>query len=352
MLALEGADAWAVNWDSSKQVLEVLRERDLELTDTDEGTLAAHAERDPMIPTLLEYREAARRTTTYGSDFLALVHPVTGRIHPDWFQLGSEAGRMSCKKPNLQQIPRETAYRACFRASEGRVLVKCDYSQIELRIAAEIAGDERMIAAYAAGQDLHTLTARTVLGREQVAKSDRQASKAINFGITYGMGARRLRLNALTNNGVELSEEDAERFRERFFETYPGLRAWHRRQPDHAIATRTLGGRRRLNIKRFTDKLNSPVQGTGADMLKAAMGRLFETRRQVPGSRLVLAVHDELVVEVRESLAEEAKAWLERCMRDAGQELLKKVPVEVEGQVARTWAGDDAGGAEARAEAA
>ena len=104
---------------------------------------------------MLDYREAAKKVGTYGLDFLKHVHPTTGRVHADWHQLGSRAGRMSCSKPNLQQVPRDRAYRACFRPADGRALVKADFSQIELRIAAEIANDERLIAAYAAGEDVH-----------------------------------------------------------------------------------------------------------------------------------------------------------------------------------------------------
>lgn len=273
MLPLQGLPPREVNWSSPEQVRALLRERGLDLPSTKEEVLVEHLDEDPLIPVLLEHREWAKRVGTYGREFLKHVHPLSDRIHPDWFQLGSDAGRMSARSPNLQQVPRDPAYRACIRAPAGRVLVKADYSQIELRIAAELAPDRRLLAAFASAVDVHSLTAQQVMGRQEVSRADRQAAKAVGFGLTYGMGATGLRRYAKASYGVEMTEEDAAAYRERFFEAYSGLRAWHRRQPGHAIATRTLGGRRSQAIVRHTHKLNSPVQGTGADMLEAAMGR-------------------------------------------------------------------------------
>src|SRR5262249_44950623 len=145
----------------------------------------------------------------------------------------------------------------------GRVLVKADYSQIELRIAAEIAGDRRMLTAYQRDADLHELTAATVLGRANgtVQAADRQAAKALNFGLVYGMGAARLRQHAADGYGLVLTERQAARYRADFFCTYRGLARWHAEQPREPIDTRTLAGRRRLGVEAFTEKLNSPVQG-------------------------------------------------------------------------------------------
>lgn len=329
----------ACGWSSREQVLELLKERGLELPDLRRETIAEHLDRDPLLPLLLEHSELIGRTTTFGERFLDRVHPRTGRLHGDFHQLGADSGRIACRKPNVQNIPREAAYRACFRAPEGRLLVKTDFSQIELRIAAELAPDERMVAAYAAGEDLHALTARLVLGRSEVSKSDRQASKALNFGLAYGMGAPSLRARALADFGVELSPEEAKCFRARFFETYRGLRAWHRRQPEGEVETRTLAARRRLGVSRFTEKLNTPVQGTGADGLKLALGALFETRQRLPSARPVLTVHDEIVVECDAQDAEAVRDWLESSMRGGMGSLLQRVPVEVESQIGRDWAG-------------
>ena len=329
-----------VNWESAPQVLRLLREAGLDLPNTAEEALLAHRDH-PLVSNLLTFREAAKRCGTYGLNVLADVHPATGRIHADWRQIGAASGRMACTKPNLQNVPRTPAYRACFKAPEGRVLVKADYSQIELRIAAEIAGDQRMLDAYQRGEDVHAVTARLVLGKQEVTKEDRQAAKALNFGLIYGMGAATLRQHAASGYGVHLTEEEAQRFREAFFRAYPGLRRWHRSQPEGEIETRTLAGRRRLNVARYTEKLNTPVQGTGADGLKAALALLWETRDRCPSAVPVLAVHDELVLECDEQDAETARQWLTDCMRRGMAAFLRRVPVAVEARIARDWSGGE-----------
>ena len=252
---------------------------------------------------------------------------------------------MSCTRPNLQQIPRDPAYRACFRPPDGRVLVKADYSQIELRVAAEIAGEPRMLEAYRSGEDLHTVTAAAVLGRSNgsVTKEDRQAAKALNFGLIYGMGPDRLREHAATEYGVTLSAREAGTFRSAFFRTYPGLRRWHESQPTGAVETRTLAGRRRLSVTTFTRKVNTPVQGSAGDGLKAALALLWETRDRCPSAVPVLCVHDEIVVECDVGDAERAHDWLVDSMRRGMESVLERVPVVVEATSAADWSGAEVG---------
>ncbi len=303
-----------------------------------EATLRAEADRHPLLAAILAYREVVKRTSAYGLAFLNHLHPVTSRVHANYRQIGAATGRMSCSAPNLQNIPRDPAYRTCFRPPAGRVLVKADYSQVELRIAAQLSGDAGMREAFRRGDDLHALTARAVLGREP-NKADRQLAKALNFGLVYGMGARTLREYARTGYGVDLTETEAKRFRERFFAAYPGLQAWHRRQPPATTVTRTLAGRRRLEVNRFTDKLNSPIQGTGADVLKQALARLWTHRSAVPSAVPVLAVHDEIVIEVDAGEAEAAAKWLRGHMEAAGQGVVPDVPIAVEVAVVADWSG-------------
>ena len=170
-------------------MLRVLRDREHDIRSTDEATLRALGTSDPLAGLLLRYRDASKRASAYSVEFAAEhVHAVSGRVHADFLQIGATSGRMACSKPNLQNVPRDPSYRPCFRPPEGRVLVKADCSQIELRIAAELARDERLLAAYAAGDDVHELTAAAVLGRGDgaVTKEDRQAAKALNFGLLYG----------------------------------------------------------------------------------------------------------------------------------------------------------------------
>jgi DNA polymerase-1 len=327
-------------WDSAQDTKAMFQALGFAVEDTADETLAKIDH--PIAAKLRDYRAATKRTGTYGRAWTKHIS-ADGRVYPRWNQTGSEAGRMSCADPNLQQIPRDRAYRRCVMAPPGRVLIKADYSQIELRIAAKVSGDKALLDAYMRGEDVHTQTARRVLGKQNVTKEDRQLAKALNFGLLYGMGTERFRENAAAEYGLDLSEEQAGRYRDAFFRAYPGLRAWHRsvgRTGDAAIDTRTLARRRRVGVTRFTEKLNTPVQGTGADGLKLALALLWERRDQAPGASPVLAVHDEIVVEADEGRADAAAAWLKAAMVDAMAPLIAPVPVEIEVQVARTWAGD------------
>jgi DNA polymerase-1 len=228
--------------------------------------------------------------------------------------------------------------------------VKADYSQIELRIAAKISGEERMLAAFAAGQDIHTITARSITEKEQVSKEDRKLAKAVNFGLLYGMGPAGLRHYARGSYGVEMTARETERYWRSFFETYPALKAWHDREyrelKKGSTETRTLTGRRRTGVTKLTERLNSPVQGTGADGLKLALAYLWERRHECPRAQPILAVHDEIVVECDEKEVEKALAWLKQAMIDGMEEVVNglkadspPVPIEVEAKASETWEG-------------
>jgi DNA polymerase-1 len=239
-------------------------------------------------------------------------------------------------------VPRDPRYRRCFVAPPDRVLVKADYSQLQLRIAAKIADERRMLDAYARGEDLHTLTARQLTGKAEVTKADRQLAKAVNFGLLFGLGARGLRGYAKSNYGLDLSEAEAQRYRKAFFAAYPALANWHRRAgSSQANECRTLAGRRRLLDEKtpYTHRLNTPVQGTEADGAKLALALLGERRGQCPGAFPVLFVHDEIVVECDQGQADAVAAWLKAAMVEAMAPLIEPVPVEVEVNVAQTWGG-------------
>ena len=276
---------------------------------------------------------------TYGKGWLKFVHPETNRIHADWKQIGAESGRMSCRKPSLQNLPREkTGYRACFVAPPGRVLIKADYSQIELRLVAEMANDKEMIKAFNEGQDLHKLAGERIIG--DLGNKDPSAVRAIgkvaNFGLTFGMGAKRLASYAKDDWGVSLTVEQATETRNAYFEAFPALRSWQYRQGKEQI-TKTLTGRRRVVGDKYTLALASPVQGSGADGLKLALALLWGT--PAPDDCFpILAVHDEIVVEAPKDKANEAAEWLETAMKTGMQEILREVPVEVEVTIGETYA--------------
>lgn len=333
---LPGISSW--NWDSPADVKQAFAIVGVTTDSTRDDTLAEIDH--PLASALRNYRALQKRSSTYGAEWLKYV--VDGRVYAKWWQIGADSGRMSCSSPNLQNLPRDVRYRKCFIAPPGKLLVKADYSQIELRIAAKVANESTMIEAFRRGDDLHTLTAKQILGKEQVTKGDRQLAKALNFGLLYGMGAPALRSYAKTNYGVELSEQQAREYRNAFFQTYPGLAAWHRavgRTGNEAIEGRTLVGRRKLGITHFTERLNMPVQGSGADGLKLALALLWERRDQCPGAVPVMAVHDEIVIECDADHADAAAAWLKQAMIDAMTPLVRPVPVEVEVKVEETWGG-------------
>ena len=333
------------NWNSWQQVLKSFGLLGVALPDTKEETLSRCDH--PLATVLLQYRKTTKILGTYGPSLLEKVEE-DGRIYASWWQIGAGTGRMACSNPNLQNLPSEARKRV--RAPEGRMLVKADYSQIELRIAAKISGEERMLRAFAAGQDIHTITARNITGREQVSKEDRKLAKAVNFGLLYGMSPAGLRLYARGGYGVEMTSKEAERYWRGFFKTYPGLKAWHDREyrefKKGGTKTRTLTGRRRTGITKLTERLNSPVQGTGADGLKLALALLWERRDECPGAVPILAVHDEIVVECDQDQAEEIEAGLKKAMIDGMDEVVNRlkadgpsVPIEVEAESGRTWTG-------------
>jgi DNA polymerase I-like protein with 3'-5' exonuclease and polymerase domains len=339
--SLPGMSRW--NWDSNQDVARVLELLGFQVEDTTDETLAVIDH--PFAQKLREYRHARWLDSTYGHDFLRHVAEEDRRVYADWNQLGNVAGRSSCSGPNLQQIPRDGRYRRCFVAPPGRVIVKADFAAAHLRIAAKIANESKMIEAFRAGQDLHRLTARALLGKEEIGKQDRQLAKAVAFGLLYGMGAKGLRVYAKQSYGVDMTPEEAGRHKRTFFATYPGLATWHRRTASgkaRQTETRTLTGRRRLLDKKtpLMHRLNSPVLGTEADAAKLALTLLWERRQQCPSARPVAFVHDEIVVEADAGQADAAAAWLRQAMLDAMAPLLDPVPVEVEVSVGRTWGGD------------
>jgi DNA polymerase-1 len=337
---LPGMEGW--NWDSTTaDVPRAFAALGITLDDTKEETLAGVDH--PLARALLEYRGASKRANTYGRTW-ADAHVTDGRVYATWNPCQAKTGRMSCSRPNLQQVPRDAAYRRCFVARAGHVLVKCDFSQIELRIAAKVTGDTRMLAAYRSGEDLHALTAARFLGvaPDAVTKEARQMAKPVNFGAIYGLGPRSLRLKARAEYGKDMTEAEAKGFLDAFFREFAGVRVWHNRlKRQRATEVRTLGGRRVVvEPDQFHGaKANYVIQGTGGDGLKRALVLLWDRRAECPHAEPVLAVHDEVVLEVPKAGAERAKAWLERCMVDAMAPLIDPVPVEVESTVGRTWGG-------------
>ncbi|GIW23914.1 DNA polymerase I [Meiothermus sp.] len=300
-----------------------------------------------IIDRILAYRELTKLKNTYLDPLPKLIHPKTGRLHTRFNQTGTATGRLSSVDPNLQNIPVRTEIgrriRKAFRAAPGMKLIVADYSQIELRVLAHLSGDENLIRVFREGQDIHTQTAAWMFGLEppQVGPEQRRAAKTINFGVLYGMSAHRL------SNELAIPYAEAENFIERYFASYPKVRAWIERVLDEARQkgyVETLFGRRRFvadldarirSVREAAERMafNMPVQGTAADLIKLAMVKL-RPELEHRGAHLVLQVHDELLVEAAEDKAE-AVAEVVREVMQSAWELL--VPLEVGIGLGENW---------------
>ena len=278
-----------------------------------------------------------------------LINPETGRVHTSYHQAVAATGRLSSSDPNLQNIPVRSAegrrIRRAFVPTDGHRLLAADYSQVELRIMAHLSGDESLLRAFAEGQDIHAATAAEVFGGEpdQVSRDQRRAAKAINFGLIYGMSAWGLARQL----GIERGE--AQTYVDRYFERYPGVRAFMDRTRDMAHErgyVETVFGRRlylpeinsRNNQRRqYAERtaINAPMQGTAADIIKRAMIAVDGwIRRESPGATLVMQVHDELVFEVEDRQINEVSERVRGFMADAAR---LEVPLEVEVGVGDNW---------------
>ncbi|OUC14545.1 MAG: DNA-directed DNA polymerase [Alkalinema sp. CACIAM 70d] len=337
-----------INPNSPQQVLAALQSSEIPVSSTHQKELVPLAKHYPVIRALLDYRHLSKIMATFADSLPKHIHPVTGRIHPTYYQLGARSGRFSCRNPPLQTIPRDAAVRTCFIAAPGCQMVRADYSQIELRIVARLSGDARMQRAYRKGEDLHRLTAALVTGKAiaDVSEEDRRLAKAINFGLIYGMGATKLQSYAETKYGVTLSLEQAKAFRKRFFEAYAGVAEWHETIKRNYIRgikeSRTLAGRRRrwADKPRLAELLNHPVQGLNADITKLALVKLNKVLVGT-GAKLICTVHDEILLECPAAEAKHISYLLLRCMIAAARKFLHPIPVVVDIKVSASWGGDE-----------
>ena len=293
---------------------------------TDAATLEALADQHDLPRVILELRQLAKLKGTYIDTLPKLVHKDTGRIHTSWEQAVAATGRLSSTDPNLQNIPVRTelgrSIRSAFIAPPGCELVSADYSQIELRVLAHLSQDPVLLEAFRTGQDIHTRTAMEIfeLSADELTPEHRRRAKAVNFGVIYGQGDSGL------GKSLGIPRAEASSFIAAYFRRYEGVRRFMDETLEHARAGEsvcTLLGRRRLlpdirsgnRARRLAAErvaMNTPIQGTAADLLKLAMLALAEP--VAPGARMILTVHDELVFEVPEAHVDAAKERVKHAM--------------------------------------
>jgi DNA polymerase-1 len=301
----------------------------------------ARFQSDELVRMFLHYKRVEKRL---GMAQKLVEHcDEDGRIRARFMPLATGTGRFSSSSPNLQQVPRDPEFRGAFKAPQGRVLVQADYNAMELRVAAAIAGEERMTAAFNEGADIHTRSASLMYGLDpsEVDKSKRQAAKALNFGALYGSGAKGVQQYCATL-GLFISFNEAFDLLARWHEAYPAFGRWHQQCDNRSQAgepVRTVTGRRRKlfgDDNRLTTQANNVVQGTSADIMKAA---LVEIHRQLPLSAfLVATVHDEVLVECDQGDGDAVLAIVLREMEAAAVPLLGTgIAIRAEGGVLASW---------------
>ena len=362
-----------LNPASSQDVLAFLQAQGYNISSTGEAALKELAFNGcSWAGDLLQYRGISKQANDFLEKWLLKLSPIDSRLHGQYFQLSTRAGRFSSREPNIQQVPKRgeegLAIRRLFKAPPGKKLVKADLSGIELRIMARLSQDQTMIEAFQSGQDLHRLTASKISGHpiDQITKAQRQGAKAVNFLLIYGGQPELLQRRSKETYGVDMSLEEAKEAHKKFFQTYPGIAAFHEKQrtlkrlpKNHyhhnyekgvyarqAVTTQTLPGRKRIwgqsedgrTLASINQLYNSPSQGTGADLIKAIMGEVyFSLPEEV---KMIASVHDEIVLEAPEALAQDMASLLLGIMRRVGSELLSPVPVDAEVEILQSWGGD------------
>ena len=345
------------NINSTKQLGEILFEK-LKLPvvkktksgySTDVDTLEKIKSTHPIIEKILEYRQLMKLNSTYVDGMIPCINEKTGRIHSTFHQTVTATGRISSTDPNLQNIPTRLELgrllRKVFKPSEGKVFVDADYSQIELRVLAHISEDENMVNAFNHGEDIHKQAASRVFGvpMDEVTKELRSRAKAVNFGIVYGISDFGLA------EQIGVSRKEAKNYIEQYLEKYSGIKnfmdniveetkekgyvetIYHRRRYVPELKSKNY------MVRKFGERvaMNTPIQGTAADIMKVAMINVFnELKNRGLKSKIILQIHDELLIETEKSELEEVKDLLVNCMENV---IKLKVPLKAEVSVGNNW---------------
>lgn len=337
------------NVRSSKQMKNILHMMKIKVKNTDAKTLEDYKQHD-IVNELLEIRTVNKEIDQYGSNFLANINPTTGKIHTEYFTVGTRTGRFSSNNPNLQNIKRDGRYRECFFPEPDYLFAAVDYSQQEYRLAGAVAREPVIIKAYQQGSDMHTATAQIVEKREKITKEERNRGKTVNFAILYGSTEYGLKRN------LRINIDEATRIINDFWKGYPRLKQFMDLAGEKILElgySCTPMGRKRYSEPKPTygdsramvkwqegvlrEGRNFIIQGGGADIIKLALVEIYKRNPYGDKLKLCLQIHDEIVTQVHKSIAQEALEFIKNVMKEVEQPYLGSIPAEVEGGLSERW---------------
>lgn len=363
------SDKADMNMSSPAQVVKKLRELGYQVKNADVEVLREIDH--PWAAKLLEYRTVERQLNFLDQWLNKHGGKKNGRIYPYYAQNRAATGRMSSNNPNAQQIPKRQkgpSFRKLFKAAPGYKIVKADFAQVELRVVAAVSGDKVMIDSIKNGVDLHTLTAANMAGIDpkDVTKTQRFNAKAVNFGLAYGMSAKTLKKYAKLNYSVDMSEDEAYAAHKTYHDLYAGLTKWHAETSrrvkkevydyhmhtydkgffvQKVFSTETLFRRKRYwadwggeTLAKLTDATNTPIQGSSADITKLVLAELYKSLPEEV--KIIGVIHDEVLLESPDALAEDAGLLMLEIMRRVGSEVASPVPIDAELEIHQSWGGD------------
>lgn len=323
----------SVNLNSPKQIIQAFQNKNIPIKSTADEVLAQFEDIYDEIKLLRKYRKLQKNIATFGYK-ITEYSDENNIIRPNWRQIGAISGRMSCSRPALQGVPR--IMKPYFKAREGFTFVVADFSQVELRILAEVSRDKTMIDVFSNDMDLHSITASKVFNKsvENITDIERQIGKSLNFGIVYGITENGIQNQIRKNTGEEISIQEAMKYRLNFFKAYKNIYILQNILLK-SKEIRSLGGRVWGNNLKSNQKLNYCIQGTGADVLKESLIEFMKVKSE--NYKLCAVVHDEIVIEVPKEESNKASKLLLESMEKGMGKFIKSVPCKVDIKISEKW---------------
>lgn len=320
-----------ININSNIDMLSILKIAKESIKSTEDSVLAQQEVNIPLAKLLRSYRKY-KKLLSGNNSFINSIEK-DGRIHANWNVYGAETGRMSCSIPNIQQVPKEM--KKYFIAEKGNVLISCDYSQIELRVAAVLSKDKVMLSSFEKGEDLHMKTAKAIFNKDVISKEERQIAKTCNFGLIYGMTPVGLVQRLKQKAGIEITKREAKAFINKFFRLYRGIKQWHIKLSTKQKIQSLSGKQWRTKNLSYMQVYNYPIQATAAEGLKEALILLYMSMKDE--WKLCAIIHDEIVIEVPKKDSEKATEYVKKCMIEGMGKVLGNISIKVDVKKAISW---------------